>query len=74
MVLVFVIVRVVHPETGETTTEEVPYDYYILHVTLTNKNIETLAGELLTPGCPADTPNAGMVDYPTHKARTVKGR
>lgn len=36
------------PETGETTTEEVPYDYYILHVTLTNKNIETLAGELLT--------------------------
>ena len=24
--------------------------------------------------CPADTPNAGMVDYPTHKARTVKGR
>ena len=37
------------PETGETTTEEIPYDYYILHVTLTNKNIETLAGELLTP-------------------------
>ena len=37
------------PETGETTTEQVPYDYYILHVTLTNKNIETLAGELLTP-------------------------
>ena len=37
------------PETGETTTEEVPYDYYILHVTLTNKNIEILAGELLTP-------------------------
>ncbi|MCM1330143.1 MAG: NlpC/P60 family protein [Ruminococcus sp.] len=37
------------PDTGETTTEEVPYDYYILHVTLTNKNIETLAGELLTP-------------------------
>ena len=33
----------------ETTTEEIPYDYYILHVTLTNKNIETLAGELLTP-------------------------
>lgn len=33
----------------ETTTEEVPYDYYILHVTLTNKNISTLAGELLTP-------------------------
>ncbi|MCK3741319.1 NlpC/P60 family protein [Clostridioides difficile] len=37
------------PETGETTTEEIPYDYYILHVTLTNKNIEALAGELLTP-------------------------
>lgn len=37
------------PETGETTTEEIPYDYYILHVTLINKNIETLAGELLTP-------------------------
>lgn len=37
------------PETGETTTVEIPYDYYILHVTLTNKNIETLAGELLTP-------------------------
>lgn len=38
-----------NPDTGETTTEQVPYDYYILHVTLTNKNIETLAGELLTP-------------------------
>lgn len=39
------------PETGETTTEteEVPYEYYILHVTLTNKNLSTLAGELLTP-------------------------
>ena len=37
------------PETGETTTKEIPYDYYILHVTLTNKNIEALAGELLTP-------------------------
>lgn len=37
------------PDNGETTTEQVPYDYYILHVTLTNKNIETLAGELLTP-------------------------
>ena len=37
------------PETGETTTEEIPYDYYILHITLTNRNIETLAGELLTP-------------------------
>ena len=39
------------PETGETTTstEEVPYDYYILHVTLTNKDLSILAGELLTP-------------------------
>lgn len=37
------------PETGETTTEEIPYDYYILHVTLKNKNLSTLAGELLTP-------------------------
>lgn len=38
------------PETGETTTEtkEVPYEYYILHVTLTNKNLSALAGELLT--------------------------
>lgn len=35
------------PETGETTTEEVPYDYYILHVTLTNKNISTLPGSFL---------------------------
>ena len=25
------------PETGETTSEEVPYEYYILNVTLTNK-------------------------------------
>ena len=25
------------PETGETTTEEVPYEYYILNVTLKNK-------------------------------------
>lgn len=39
------------PETGETTTEteEVPYEYYILHITLTNKNLAALAGELLTP-------------------------
>ena len=27
------------PETGETTTEEVPYEYYILNVTLTNKTL-----------------------------------
>lgn len=34
---------------GNTTSEEVPYEYYILHVTLTNKNLTALAGELLTP-------------------------
>ena len=34
---------------GNTTSEEVPYEYYILHVTLTNKNLSALAGELLTP-------------------------
>ncbi len=27
------------PETGETTTEEVPYEYYILNVTITNKTL-----------------------------------
>ena len=27
------------PETGETTTEEVSYEYYILNVTLTNKTL-----------------------------------
>ena len=27
------------PETGETATEEVPYEYYILNVTLTNKTL-----------------------------------
>ena len=37
------------PETGETTTEEVPYEYYILNVKLTNKPISELAEELLTP-------------------------
>ena len=37
------------PETGETTTEEVPYGYYILNVKLTNKPISELAEELLTP-------------------------
>ena len=37
------------PETGETTTEEVPYEYYILNVKLTNKLISELAEELLTP-------------------------
>lgn len=37
------------PITGETTTEEVPYDYYILNVKLTNKSINTVANSLLTP-------------------------
>ena len=37
------------PETGETTTEEVPYEYYILNVKLTYKPISELAEELLTP-------------------------
>ena len=37
------------PETGETTSEEGPYEYYILNVELTNKPISSLAEELLTP-------------------------
>ena len=37
------------PETGETTSEEVPYEYYILNVELTNKPISSLGEELLTP-------------------------
>lgn len=37
------------PETGETTTEEVPYEYYILNVKLENKPISELAPGLLTP-------------------------
>ena len=37
------------PETGETTTEEVPYEYHILNVKLTNKPISEIAEELLTP-------------------------
>ena len=36
------------PETGETTTEEVPYECYILHVSLTNRDITTIAPEVLT--------------------------
>ncbi|WP_432630149.1 CD1108 family mobile element protein [Brotaphodocola sp.] len=36
------------PETGETTTEEVPYEYYILYVSLTNRDITTIAPEVLT--------------------------
>ena len=30
------------PETGETTSEEVPYEYYILNVKLTSKPISCL--------------------------------
>ena len=37
------------PVTGETTTEEVPYEYYILNVKLTSKPISSVASELLTP-------------------------
>ena len=37
------------PETGETTSEEVPYEYYILNVKLTSKPISVVASELLTP-------------------------
>ena len=33
------------PETGETTTETVPYDYHILNVTLTNKGLDAVARE-----------------------------
>lgn len=36
------------PETGETTTEQVPYEYYILHVSLINRDIATIAPEVLT--------------------------
>ena len=44
---------VTDPETGETTTEtyeyevEVPYEYYILNVALTNKDITAIAQEVL---------------------------
>ena len=37
------------PETGKTTSEEVPYEYYILNVKLTSKPISAVASELLTP-------------------------
>ena len=37
------------PETGETTSEEVPDEYYILNVKLTSKPISAVASELLTP-------------------------
>ncbi len=33
------------PETGETTSEEVPYEYYILNVKLTSKPISAVASE-----------------------------
>ena len=36
------------PETGETTSEEVPYEYYILNVTLTNHQIDSFVSELLS--------------------------
>ena len=36
------------PETGESTSEEVPYEYYILNVKLTNKPISSFVEELLT--------------------------
>ena len=35
------------PETGETTTEEVPYEYYILNVTLTNKTLPAVVAPRL---------------------------
>ena len=37
------------PETGETTSEEVPYEYYILNVKLASKPISAVVSELLTP-------------------------
>ncbi len=37
------------PETGETTSEEVPYEYYILNVKLTSKPISAVVSEILTP-------------------------
>ena len=46
---------VTDPETGETTTEtyeyevEVPYNYYILHIKLTNTPLSTIAENNLTP-------------------------
>ncbi len=35
------------PETGETTSEEVPYEYYILNISLTNRDIASFAPEVL---------------------------
>ena len=37
------------PETGETTSERVPYEYYILNVKLTSRPISSVAAALLTP-------------------------
>ena len=37
------------PDTGETTTEEVPYEYFILNIKLENKPTSELAPGLLTP-------------------------
>lgn len=36
------------PETGETSSEEVPYEYYILNVNLTNKTLPAVIFERLT--------------------------
>mgnify|MGYP007026341210 CR=1 FL=1 len=44
------------PETGETTTEEVPYEYYILHVSLTNRDITTIAPEVFNCRAASNVP------------------
>ncbi len=44
------------PETGETTTEEVPYEYYILNVKLTNKPISAVCVGASHPGADGDVP------------------
>lgn len=36
------------PETGETSSEEIPYEYYILNVKLTNKTLPAVIFERLT--------------------------
>ena len=36
------------PETGETSSEEVPYEYYIPNVKLTNKTLPAVIFERLT--------------------------
>ena len=35
------------PDTGETTEEEVPYNYYILHVKLKTMPLSDIAKEIL---------------------------